>query len=91
MLFVVDDLADDKRSMGCGLTRELMLRGRHSMISTILSTQKVRCIDSACRLQMTCLAQFAVRSMKDWEVIMEEFTASIDPKGPARDVQHRDV
>ena len=40
MLFVVDDLADDKRTMGCGLIRELMLRGRHSMISTILSTQK---------------------------------------------------
>ena len=40
MLFVVDDLADDKRTMGCGLIRELMLRGRHSMVSTILSTKK---------------------------------------------------
>ena len=39
-LFVVDDLADDKRTMGCNLIRELMLRGRHSYISTILSTQK---------------------------------------------------
>ena len=80
MLFVVDDLADDKRTMGCGLIRELMLRGRHSMISTILSTQKMRAIDHACRLQFTALAQFAVRSIKDWEVIMEEFTAAIDPK-----------
>ena len=80
MLFVVDDLADDKRTMGCGLIRELMLRGRHSMISTILSTQKMRAIDSACRLQFTSLAQFAVRSMEDWEVLMEEFTAAIDPK-----------
>ena len=43
ILFVVDDLADDKRTMGCGLIRELMLRGRHSMISTILSTQKNAC------------------------------------------------
>ena len=80
MLFVVDDLADDKRTMGCGLIRELMLRGRHSMVSTILSTQKMRAIDSACRLQFTALAQFAVRPMKDWEVIKEEFTAAIDPK-----------
>ena len=40
MLFVVDDLAADKRTMGCNLIRELMLRGRHSMVSTILSTQK---------------------------------------------------
>ena len=80
ILFIVDDLADDKRTMGCGLIRELMLRGRHSMISTILSTQKMRSIDHACRLQFTAIAQFAVRSMKDWEVIKEEFTATIDPK-----------
>ena len=57
-----------------------MLRGRHSMISTILSTQKMRAIDHACRLQFTAIAQFAVRSMKDWLVILEEFTAAIDPK-----------
>ena len=40
----------------------------------------MRAIDHACRLQFTALAQFAVRSLKDWEVIMEEFTAAIDPK-----------
>ena len=80
LLAVVDDLADDKRTMGCGLVRELMMRGRHSMISTILSTQKMRAIDHACRLQFTAIAQFAVRSMKDWDVIKEEFTAAIDPK-----------
>ena len=57
-----------------------MLRGRHIMISTILSTQKMRAIDHACRLQFTAIAQFAVRSLKDWEVIKEEFTAAIDPK-----------
>ena len=59
---------------------ELMLRGRHSMISTILSTQKMRAIDHACRLQFTGIAQFAVRSKRDWEVVVEEFTAANDPK-----------
>ena len=80
MLFVVDDLADDKRTMGSQLIREHLLRGRHSMISTILSTQKMRAIDHSCRLQFTALAQFAVRSLKDREVIKEEFTAAIGPK-----------
>ena len=80
MLFSIDDLADDKRTMGCQLIRELMLRGRHSMISTILSTQKMRAIDHACRLQFTALAQFAVRSLKDFQVIKEEYTAAIGPK-----------
>ena len=47
VLFIVDDLADDKRTMGCQLIRELMLRGRHSWISTILSTQKNRNINTA--------------------------------------------
>jgi len=79
-LWIFDDMADDKRTMGCNLIKEMMLRGRHSYISTILSTQKMRAIDSACRLQFTALAQFAVRSMKDWEVILEEFSAAIDPK-----------
>ena len=79
-LWIFDDMADDRRTMGCNLIKEMMLRGRHSYISTILSTQKMRAIDSACRLQFTALAQFAVRSMKDWEVIKEEFTAAIDPK-----------
>ena len=77
MLMVVDDLADDKRTMGCGLIRELMLRGRHSWISTILSTQKMRAIDHACRLQFTAIAQFAVRSLKDYEVVEEELSMSL--------------
>ena len=40
ILFVVEDLADEKRTMGGGLIRELMLRGRHSMVSAILSSPK---------------------------------------------------
>ena len=53
VLFIVDDLADDKRTMGCQLIRELMLRGRHSWISTILSTQKCGISTTAadCNLQ----------------------------------------
>ena len=39
-LWIFDDMADDKRTMGRNLIKEMMLRGRHSYISTILSTQK---------------------------------------------------
>ena len=56
------------------------MRGRHSMISAILSTQKMRNIDHACRLQFTSVANFAVRRLKDWLVILEEFTAAVDAK-----------
>ena len=42
MAMVCDDLADSKSAMGSGLLKELMMRGRHSWISTILSTQKLR-------------------------------------------------
>jgi len=81
ILFVVDDLADDIRTMGCQLIRELALRVRPSpMVSTMLSTQKMRAIDHACRLQLNALAQFAVRALKDKEVIKVGFTAAADPK-----------
>ena len=50
------------------------------MISTTLSTQKMRAIDSACRLQNTSIAQLRVRPLKDWEVIKEELTVAIYPK-----------
>ena len=77
MLFVVDDLADGRRTMGCGLIRELLLRGRHIWISTALIRQKMCSVDHACRLQFTAIAQFALRTLKAWEVVMEEFTAAI--------------
>ena len=79
MLFVVHDLADDKRAMGCALIRELMLRSRHSWIPSVLNTQKMCAIDHACRLQFTATAQYAVRSFKGWEVIMEEISAASPP------------
>ena len=66
--------------MGCQLVRELLMKGRHSHISTILSTQKMRAIDSACRINFSAIVQFRVRPLKDWEVIKEEFTAAIEPK-----------
>ena len=50
------------------------------MISTILSTQKMRTIDHSCRLQFTVLAQCAVRSKADWIVILEELIAATNPK-----------
>ena len=65
--------------MGSGLVRELFMRGRHSHISTALSTQRMRSCDYMVRLQFTCLAQFRVGSLKDWSVVLEEFTADIDP------------
>ena len=77
---VCDDLADRKQAMGHSLLRELMMRGRHSCISTILSTQKLRCIEHGCRLQATCLGMFKVRCKKDWEVVTDEFSNVVDPK-----------
>ena len=80
MLLVVDDLADDKRTMGCGLIRELMLRGRHIMISTILSTQKNArnrsCMQTA--VYSTCSIRRAINESLGSE--KEEFSASADPK-----------
>ena len=77
---MIDDLADDKRAMGCALIRSLLMKGRRCFVSSLLSTQKWRAVDLACRMQFTGIFQFAVRSARGWEAVKEESDNSVDPK-----------
>ena len=77
MLLVVEDLADDKRTMGCGLIREPMLKGRHSMTSTMLNHQKMRAIDHTCRLQLTTLHQYTRLNRRKSTGKMQKNTMSV--------------
>ena len=79
MLFVLDDMADDRKTMGCQLVRELLMKGRHSYINTALSSQKWRALNLDCRMQLTGLAVFRCRSARDWDAIKEENSGAIDP------------
>ncbi len=54
ILIIVDDFADDPSfSRHSKLLHALFTRGRHSMISTIVSTQKYRAISNIIRVNAT--------------------------------------
>jgi len=81
ILIVIDDMADDvKMSRNSVLLHSLFTRGRHSGISTIVSTQKFCCIANIIRVNATELFVFRLRNYRDLETFIEEVSALIDKK-----------
>ena len=81
ILIVIDDFADDATfSRHSKLLHSLFTRGRHSMISTIVSTQKYRAISNIIRVNATNLYIFRLRNAGDLEAWVDEVSAVADKK-----------
>jgi hypothetical protein len=81
ILIVIDDFADDPTfSRHSKLLHALFTRGRHSMISTIVSTQKYRAISNIIRVNATHLYIFRLRNAGDLEAWIDEVSAITDKK-----------
>ena len=81
ILIIVDDFADDPAfSRHSKLLHALFTRGRHSMISTIVSTQKYRAISNIIRVNATNLYVFRLRNGGDLEALIDELNALTDKK-----------
>ena len=81
ILIVIDDFADDPTfSRHSKLLHALFTRGRHSFISTIVSTQKYRAISNIIRVNATNLYVFRLRNGGDLESLIEELNALTDKK-----------
>ena len=81
ILIVIDDFADDSSfSRHSKLLHALFTRGRHSMISTIVSTQKYRAISNIIRVNATNLYVFRLRNAGDLDAWVEECSAIADKK-----------
>ena len=81
ILIIVDDFADDPVfSRQSKLLHALFTRGRHSGISTIVSTQKFTALHPIIRVNATELFVFRLRNYKDLETFIEEVSALIDKK-----------
>ena len=81
ILIVIDDFADDTSfSRHSKLLHALFTRGRHSMISTIVSTQKYRAISNIIRVNATNLYVFRLRNAGDLDAWVEECSAVADKK-----------
>lgn len=77
---IVDDLADDRKATHGPHLKQLFLRGRHSLISTFVLTQKYRLLDNSIRINATALLAFRSRSVADKDAILEENAALIGKK-----------
>ena len=62
------------------LLHSLYTRGRHSMISTITSTQKFTAISPIIRVNATELYVYRLRSGQDLDTLINEVSALIDRK-----------
>ena len=81
ILIIVDDFADSPEfSRKSTLLHALFTRGRHSGISTIVSTQKFTALHPIIRVNATELFVFRLRNYKDLETFLEEVSALIDKK-----------
>ena len=81
ILILVDDFADDPSfSRNSKLLHSLFTRGRHSMISTIVATQKIEAIHLIIRTNATELHVYRLLNQKELDAILEELSALYDKK-----------
>ena len=78
VLVVIDDFADQPelhRRTGDGALDTLFIRGRHMQISTWVSSQKLRLISAAVRVNMQFICIWRLRNQLELEAVLEELTA----------------
>ena len=81
ILIIVDDFADDPSfSRKSQLLHALFTRGRHSQISTIISTQKFSALHPIIRVNAKILHVFRLRNYQDLQMFLDEVSALIDKK-----------
>ena len=80
-LIIVYDFADAPEfSRNSKLLHSLFPRGRHSGLSTIVSTQRFFALLPVIRLNASCLYVFRLRNEKDLQAFLEETFALVDKK-----------
>ena len=83
ILVVIDDFADQPelhRRTGDGALDTLFIRGRHMQISTWVSSQKLRLISVAVRVNMQFMCVWRLRNQLELEAVLEELTALLPKK-----------
>jgi len=80
ILLIFDDVADNKAIHNNSALNSCFTRGRHSQISTILSTQKYNAVSTIIRTNMDSMYLFRLRNANDLEAIVIELSALLDKK-----------
>ena len=91
VLIVVDDFADQPelhRRTGDGALDTLFIRGRHMQLSTWVSSQKLRLISAAVRVNMQFICIWRLRNQLELEAVLEELSALL-PKQELLAMYHK--
>ena len=76
VLLVIDDFADTPQlHKPHGALDTLFIRGRHTQISTWVSSQKLRLISAAVRVNMQFLCCWRLRNQHELDAVIEELSA----------------
>ena len=80
ILLIFDDVADNKAIHNNQALNSCFTRGRHSQISTILSTQKYNAVSTIIRTNMDSMYLFRLRNANDLQAVIDELSALLDKK-----------
>ena len=84
VLIILDDYADSPQlHKAHGALDTLFIRGRHMQISTWVSSQKLRLISTAVRVNMQFLCCWRLRNQHELDAVIEELSALL-PKDKLR-------
>ena len=80
ILIVLDDVADDNNQRNSQALKSLFVKGRHSQISVILSSQKGSLLNPVCRVNADSLIVFKLRNYQDLDMLITELSALVGDK-----------
>jgi len=80
ILLIFDDVADNKAIHNNQALNSCFTRGRHSQISTILSTQKYNEVSTIIRTNIHSMHLFCLRNANDLEAVLMDLNALLDKK-----------
>jgi hypothetical protein len=70
---IIDDCAGNPKFDNSPLIRRLAMSGRHALITTVLSVQKLKCLERGCRLNLTHLITFRCQNMSEYDQLLNEY------------------
>lgn len=77
---MLDDVADDTSQRNRKALKSLFVKGRHSHISIILSSQKGSLLNPVARVNADSIYVFTLRNWQDLEMLIIEFSALVNDK-----------
>ena len=80
ILIILDDVADDSNQRNSKALKSLFVKGRHSHISIILSSQKAALLNPVCRVNADSIYIFKLRNYQDLELLINECSALVGDK-----------